>query len=310
MSKKYKYFLFLFLVVLGSGTGTPVVKMLVADGVDPYFVTFSRIILPLVYILFWMIFVTKEKPRLKDFRKHFWSLLAMGLIGVAGLWALMSIGLQHTEAGKSTLIHSFNPVIIVLLSHYFLKEALGWRRIVGIAAACVGLIFCITGSDLAYLRDFSLDPWDLAFLGTGTCFAVYTILIRKYGHYLSYIQTFFWILVASTIIFIPLIISRLDIISQLTFRQWAYLIYLGLVPGTICMLLWNKGVNIVGAAVSGIINSFFPVSAIILSAIWFGERLTWLQYLGAVLVICGIWQGIKKTAMPINNETGESLEPE
>jgi len=310
LSKKYKYFIFIFLVVLASGTGTPVIKMLVADGIDPFFVSFSMIIMPLIFCLFWMFFVSKEKPHLKDFRIHFGSLFAMGLIGVAGLWALMALSLQHTAAGKSTLIHSFNPIIIVLLSHFFLKEALGWRRIVGIAAACVGLIFCITGSDLAYLRDFSLNPWDLAFLGTGTCFAVYTILIRKYGHFLSYIQTFFWILVASTFLFIPFIISRFDIISQLTFRQCVYLLYLGLVPGAICTLLWNKCVNIAGAAVSGIINSFYPVSAIILSAIWFGERLTWLQYLGALLVICGIWQGINKTAMPINNETGESLEPE
>ncbi len=310
MSKKYKYFIFLFLVVLGSGTGTPVVKMLVADGVDPYVVTFSRIFIPAILCLMWMIFVSKELPRLQDFRRHFWPLFFMGAIGVAGLWFLMAIGLQHTEAGKSTLIHSISPVIIVLLSHFVLKEALGWRRIVGIIIACLGLVFCIVGGDLAYLRRISFNSWDLVYLGTATCFATYTILIRKYGHQLSYFQTFFWILVASTIILLPLVIFRLDSLFDITAKQWAYLLYLGIVPGTVCMLLWNKGINIVGAAVGGIINSFFPVSAIILSAIWFGERLTWLQYLGAVLVICGIWRGINKTVMPVNYETGQSLDPE
>ncbi|MDO4582058.1 MAG: EamA family transporter [Bacillota bacterium] len=304
---------FYILMVLGTviiwGSAYPAVRFLILDGVDPYLITCLRVLFSLVFAGC-SVAAHRELPDLPAFRAHALPFTLMGLIGSAAFLLLMNLGLEHCEAGKSSLIVGCNPVYIVLMSYFFLKEPLGKRKLIGIIIAAAGVCLTVSGADILAGRQIRFYPPDLILLLAGLFWAAYTIINRHYGHYLSYYQGLFWMFAVSTVAISPLLIARFDMLAELTARQWFWSAYLGVVPGGLGYLLWNRGLNTIGASVCGMLNCFLPVSSILLSMIFLNESLVWLQLIGGALVIFGVWQGLSSTALPVNYETGRSMDEE
>jgi len=53
------------------------------------------------------------------------------------------------------------------------------------------------------------------------------------------------------------------------------------------MLLWNIGVQKLGATTSGMFLNFNPIFTAVIAFIWIGERMTWIQGVGSLIVIAG-----------------------
>lgn len=84
-------------------------------------------------------------------------------------------GIARLELAETTAVMATNPVLITFGASLFLGERLGWRRLLGIAAAlCGAMIIIRPGTDV-----FSLDA--LLPLGAATCFASFVLLTRKIG---------------------------------------------------------------------------------------------------------------------------------
>ena len=307
MHSKYFYFALVGIVIVAWGSVYPATRYLTMDGLSPYFISVMR-----VFATFIMSCVTiplsGQKWNVPAFKKHFWPFVAMGFTGAFGFFILMNLGVQYTEAGKSSLIVGLNPLLIVIFSSILLHEPFGWRKGLGVVLALGGIVLAVAGGGIFAHTGFSLRWPDFILFLAAVCWASYTLLSRRYGHFLSYSQGFFWIFASALVMSLPLLIYYWPCISQLTVKQWLWLLYLGLGPGGVCFLLWAKGIIVLGASVCGMINSFMPICSIIISALWLGETLTWIQITGALLVVAGVWQGVNKTALPVNYETGRSLE--
>ncbi len=181
-----------WLAVFFWGSASPVVRYLVLQGLDPYLISFLRIILTLFFATLFLCF-GKERPRLATLKADFRPLLAMAFFGVAAFYWLLCTGLQHTQAGKGTLINALNPALIVLIAHFTFKEELGRRRILGVTAAFAGVILNVVGAADFNSQSFSFVSGDLMFVGTAVCWAAYATLNRQYGQHLPYREALFWI---------------------------------------------------------------------------------------------------------------------
>jgi drug/metabolite transporter (DMT)-like permease len=53
------------------------------------------------------------------------------------------------------------------------------------------------------------------------------------------------------------------------------------------MVLWNIGVQKLGAMTSGLFLNFNPIFTVILAFFLLGEQLTWMQGVGSCIVIIG-----------------------
>ena len=67
------------------------------------------------------------------------------------------------------------------------------------------------------------------------------------------------------------------------------LLYTGIVSTVVCMLLWNIGVQKVGATKSGIFLNFNPVFTAILAFFILRETMTWTELAGSIIVITGCY---------------------
>lgn len=293
MQLKARYTILVIITVICWGSAYPVVKHLVTEGLPPFLVSYLRLLVSLLAATA-LLLAGGERPHLAELKSNFGPLLAMALTGGVLFYGFMALGMQYTQAGKSTLINSMNPAIIVLLAHFILKEPLGWRRIAGVIVSLGGVVLSVAGGRSFDIRAMQFVAGDLMFVGTALCWSTYTIVSRIYGRRISYRATLFWMFLLACLAALPFAVPTFGQLSQLTLSQWLWLLYLGVFPGGICFYIWNRGLVVIGTATCGMINSLLPVSAIVISILWLGEGLSWLQILGGALVILGVWQGIQK----------------
>jgi len=76
--------------------------------------------------------------------------------------------------------------------------------------------------------------------------------------------------------------------SSFPVQGWLLLLYLGAVPTALGYGLFVAGMKTTQATIAGIITLLEPVTAAVLAAILFGERLTALGIFGAVLLLGAI----------------------
>lgn len=65
------------------------------------------------------------------------------------------------------------------------------------------------------------------------------------------------------------------------------ILYTGVVSTVVCFVLWNIGVQKLGATTSGLFLNFNPIFTALLAFLLLGETMTAAQMLGSVLVIVG-----------------------
>lgn len=148
----------------------------VAKGVMPDYLTPSVFIFLRATgatLLFWIIklLFVKEKIQKKDY-----LLLAVcGLFGVAVNQMFFFHGLSLTSSINSGIIMTINPILVVFLSYFILKEAITWRK-------SIGILFGATGAVLLTLTagtgqgDSSLG--DLFIFINAMSYAVYLVLVK------------------------------------------------------------------------------------------------------------------------------------
>lgn len=147
----------------------------IAKGVMPYFLTPNVFILFRALgatLLFWIIqfFFIKEKVQKKDL-----GLLALsGLFGVTINQLCFFHGLSLSSSINSGIIMTLNPIIVAVLSFFWLKEKLGFQKIAGILIGTSGaVLLTISGSSIG---DSSLG--DLFLFINASSYAFYLVLVK------------------------------------------------------------------------------------------------------------------------------------
>lgn len=113
----------------------------VAKGVMPNYLTPNVFILfraAGATLLFWLvkIFMIKEKVE----RKDLFLLAASGLFGVTVNQLCFFHGLNLSSSINSGIIMTVNPILVVILSFFLLKEGITWRKLLGIIIGATGAV--------------------------------------------------------------------------------------------------------------------------------------------------------------------------
>lgn len=141
--------------------------------------------------LFWIIKLFMKKEPLQ--RKDLPLFIACGLFGVAINQLFFFHGLNLSSSINSGIIMTVNPILVVILSYFIIKEAITWRKSLGILLGATGAILLTltagTGKGDSMLGDFFL------FINAAS-YAIYLViakpLMKKYSPLtvITYVFTF------------------------------------------------------------------------------------------------------------------------
>jgi drug/metabolite transporter (DMT)-like permease len=149
---------------------------ILAKGVMPSYLTPSVFILFRVFgaaILFWMILSVSRKFKIE--RKDWMRLVGCGLFGVTVNQLFFFHGLNLSSSVNSGIIMAFNPIMVVILSGFALKEKITPIRLMGILIGAAGaVLLTLTGEKT--VSETSLG--DLYLLINSFSYAVYLVLAK------------------------------------------------------------------------------------------------------------------------------------
>ena len=120
---------------------------ILAKGVMPSYLTPSVFILFRVFgatILFWLILSVSRSFKIE--RKDWIRLVGCGLFGVTVNQLFFFHGLNLSSSVNSGIIMAFNPIMVVILSGFALKEKITPIRLTGILIGAAGaVLLTLTG---------------------------------------------------------------------------------------------------------------------------------------------------------------------
>ena len=147
-----------------------------AKGVMPQFLSPNVFILFRVVgatLLFWLIVLISGREKIN--KKDFPLLIACGLFGVAVNQLFFFNGLNLSSSFNSGIIMAMNPIMVVILSFFLLKERLTYTRTFGIALGALGAIL-LTIKGATGKGDSSLG--DLFLFINSLSYAIYLVIVK------------------------------------------------------------------------------------------------------------------------------------
>lgn len=186
MSALFRAHLALFMVNALYGINHVVAKGVMPQYLKPNAFIFLRVAGAVA--LFWIVKLIFVRERVA--RKDMWSLALCALFGVAINQLFFFHGLSLTSAINSGIIMTINPILVVILSFFMLKEAFSLRRTTGILLGASGAILLTlaggTGKGDSLLGDMFI------FINAAS-YALYLVLVKPLMHKYSALTVSTWV---------------------------------------------------------------------------------------------------------------------
>ena len=223
--------------------------------------------------------------------------LVPATIGGAALglnWVLLFSAYRSAGVGLSTLTYYCGPIIVLALSPVLFKEKLTWNKLLAIAAVAVGM-FCITGD----IEPGSDVQTGILFGGGAALLYASLIVANKRVKRLSGLNcAMYELLVAFFVVLIYLIASnaKLPVIPAAEDIIWVLVI--GLVNTGLAYYLYFSSLQKLPGQTVALVCYIDPLTALLVSGAFLGEKLLAVQIAGAVLILGGACLGelkFKKT---------------
>lgn len=301
LSKKTSVELSLFLCALIWALNFSVVKSALSE-IDPLSFNGLRFIFAAA-VLWAVLFYKGELIRIK---KGDWpKLIGMGLLGNLIYQGLFIIGIDYTYAANAAVMLGTIPIWVALFSHFFNLERMNLLKVMGVIAAFGGIVFIVSGGEKPFSLGSDTFIGDLTIITAAVVWGGYTILSKTFLDRYTPIQ---FSTIMATIGCVVLFLIGLPNITQLEWTSisaaaYGGVIYSGLLSIGVAYLIWNNGLQLVGAVHTSTYQNLVPVMGLIFGVVLLNESLTLLQYTGSALVIIGIilarWKRRKKEPVAV-----------
>ncbi len=275
------------------------------EEVDPH----SFNILRFVFASILLTYVAYRRGHsLKVQKEHFWKLVGLGILGNVIYQLLFIVGIKYTYAANAAVMLGTIPIWVALLSQFFTDEKLTLYTGLGVGFAFLGVALIITGSSDPLSFESETFMGNLITLLAALCWAIFTILSRRYLKYYSPMQFSAFMSVVGLagllVIGLPSLV-RLDW-SQISWAGYGGLFYSGALSVGLAYIIWNQGIKKIGAVRTAAYQNLVPVLGLGFGLILLGEELSFLQYIGAAFVIAGIILARKKTTQELTHTSKPS----
>ncbi|MDO5523339.1 MAG: DMT family transporter [Bacteroidia bacterium] len=132
----------LFIANIVFGLNTPITRTIVPDVLNPFVMTFLRMIGAAV--LFWIasLFVKKEVVPKKDILMFFFA----AVFAIVLNQTFFIFGLSKTSPIDASLVVTLLPIVTMLLAALLLKEPVTWKKAMGVLLGASGALILILGA--------------------------------------------------------------------------------------------------------------------------------------------------------------------
>ncbi|MCY4311386.1 MAG: DMT family transporter [Rhodospirillaceae bacterium] len=265
-----------------------------ADLMPPVALAFYRwlgamlLLAPVVWPRFW-----RQRRHL---RREWPDLLVFGALGMGVCGAFVYVGADTTTATNIGLIYSSSPVLIIAISVLFLDQRIGRSAFAGVFLALFGVLLIIARGNPDVLVRVDFVVGDLWILAAAIGWATYSVMLKHRPTGFDTLTRFFAICLGGVIILLPFTVAEHLMGEQMawTGETIGWLLLVAVVPGVAAYAAYSFIVDRLGPDRAGLILYLIPPYNAVLAWFLLGEAPAWHHYVGAVLVMSGIWLTSRK----------------
>jgi drug/metabolite transporter (DMT)-like permease len=226
--------------------------------------------------------------------------LVLGALGIGTFNTLLYTGLQTTTAVNGLLLQSMQPALILMLGALVFGEQVRIPQIIGICLSITGASIIVLRGDLSALIGLKFNTGDLVICAAVVVWSFYSVLLRKRPvvHPLSFLAATFMIGIA---VISPPYLAEIASGRLIESRpeSWLAIGYVCLFPSLIAYLFFNRGVELLGSAATGLYLNIMPVIGALLAVAILSEPIRWFHFLGMGLIGAGIVSAARIGRQPI-----------
>ncbi|WP_316977685.1 DMT family transporter [Shumkonia mesophila] len=283
-SPERRAYLLLLAVIFLWGINWPIMKAGLAY-ISPLWFAASRVALAAAFLFPLLAALGRLRP---PRRGDVGVLLSVGVGQVGVNIALVHLGLQFIEAGRSAILAYTTPLWVAPLAALFLGERLSVRKLLGIALGLVG-VFVLSGPAALDLADTATMTGNGLLVLAAMISAAVIVHMRAQGRAVQAFELAPWQMLLGAAVLVP---------AALLFDgppavQWsvplvAVLAYNGALATAFCLWAFVVVMRDLPATSTAVGSLGVPVVGVLTSAILLGEPLSAAKMLGLALILGGV----------------------
>ncbi len=265
---------------------TTVISKYILASIPP--ITLLTIQLSISASLLWLFVLLKRQHLQKN--NHWLKIGWLGLLNPGISYTLSLIGLTMTTASMSTLLWAAEPVLILFLAWWILRERLTLRLILLSLAALSGVVL-IGGAN----REVEGQLFgNLLILAGVLCCAWYTVLARRHGQGFDPLfavtlqQTF---ALGWALMLLPFELNNGTFLTllQAEISIWFWAGLSGVMYYALAFWFYLHGLVRVNASMAGVFINLIPIFGVGGAYLFLGERLAPAQWVGAGAILAAVF---------------------
>lgn len=277
------------LVLIGNfffGASAVAVKTLTPAVMPPLAINVLRVGVAL--ILFWLLFLAKpSKASIR--KKDIGRFILCAALGVTINQIMYIKGASLTSPIHTSLLSLATPIAITIIAAWLLKEAITIYKITGLILGIGGAAILVLLKNYADKESDSIG--DLLIITNAVSYAFYLVLARPLMNNYKPIHVTRWVFLFGAIMIMP--IGWGDFMKvdwhAFEFKHWFALAFLVFGATFLAYMFIVVGIAKLGSSITGTYIYTQPVFATIISMILFGEKLTLIKIVAALLIFGGVF---------------------
>jgi drug/metabolite transporter (DMT)-like permease len=278
------------LALLGANTiyglNYVIAKGIMPDYLMPKAIIFLRVSVTVLVFGILHFVLPSEKVEKRDLFK----LAVCAVFGVAINQILFFEGLNLSTPINASIIITVIPVLILIFSHYILKEKITTIKVVGIMLGAAGALLVILSAGSGDFRSGTMLGNLLIFLNA-LSWALYLVLIKPLMEKYDSITIMKWVFFFGLIIIFPFTFTSFTASSfiSIPFKIWMSVSFVVFGATIIAYFLNNYSLKTVSPNVNGIYIYLQPLIASVVAILFGKDQLTVIKTIAAVLIMAGVY---------------------
>lgn len=259
----------------------PIAIMLYNDGFGVDSVLFYRYSFAIVFIGLIMVYKNISfKISLKEMK----YLATIGLLFSSSSLALFE-SYKYIEVATASTILFVYPAMVAIILAIFFGEKINLTTLISIIMVIAG-IFLLNGGQIS--SDTNIFGVIIVLISSLT-YAIYLVIIQKsFLTKMPSLKISFYSLIFGITIYIVRIAYNNELTPLTTTREWFIISSLAIIPTLISLTALAKAIKYVGSTITAILGALEPITAVAIGIILFGERPSFLAYIGMAIIIVAV----------------------
>lgn len=231
-----------------------------------------------------------QKTHLKLNRTQVKQVIILGLVGMVGYHVLFFEALKFTEASTASMIAATNPVVTAMILAISGIEKLSLKKLLYLLLALTGVLLTISNWQLGDLLNISAQKGELLMVLAVSCWAVYSVLVKKYIAGFKPVIMSFYAFLSCALITFPFAVWEGLFEASLKAPQsaWLSIGYMAIFASVLGYWIQQSSIQRIGPAKTNIFINLVPVFSMTMAWLFLGEAIGLGKVMSAAIIIFAV----------------------